>query len=257
MPVTVMPEARRREYLAALGLPLFVARAPLPGAAVSTLPELLPEPPVSAPVRPAPAVPTPAPAQPRPELVASAPVTPPRAPLPALAEAAALLQARPATMARAAAEAAPAAAPLPAAMPAASADQPSFSCRLLRVSPRLAVLLDLGAYPDLGSPERQLWQSLCRAFGWQPQQLAGDFSWPLATSARGGMIGSGSDAARGFLQGWLGRDLTAEDRLLVLGPTLAGFVERPHRLLPSLAELLASPLAKRTLWQQLAGDQTA
>lgn len=219
MLAAVIPEARRREYLAALGVPLFVARTPLPGAAASVI-EAAPQTAIA-----------------------------PRAPVPALAEAASLLQAprRPA-MAVPEAPAPVAAAPAVIAEPA-----PSFTCRLVQVSPQLAVLLDLGAYPDLGAPERQLWQAICRALSWVPRQVAADFSWPLTASGKSsGMIGSGADAARAFVQGWLGRDLAADDRLLVMGTALAPYVERPHRLLPSLAELLASPLAKRALWQQLA-----
>lgn len=248
MPAAVMPEARRREYLAALGIPLFVARVPLPGAAASDIELALPEP-VSAPLPQAPVAPIPSPAKPQPVAAAQAP----RQSVPALAEAAALLQ--PAPKRPELSPAATASVTVAAASVAAVSGgaPPSFTCRLLHVSPQLAVLLDLGPYPDLGGPERQLWQAICRALAWSPQQLAADFSWPLTTGGKaGGMIGSGPDVARAFVQGWLGRDLTGDDRLLVLGSALAPFVERPHRLLPSLAELLASPLAKRALWQQLA-----
>jgi len=226
-------EARRREYLAALGLPLFMARAPLPGAAVSvveTVTMAQVPPPVRAAARPAEAAPV---ALPPVRRIEPEPVAPPSRP-----------EAGPAAMPPA---------PVPAQAPA-PVDLPSFSCRLLRLGPDLAVLMDLGDYPDLGLAERQLWQAICRAFDWRPVQLSGDFSWPLKAGPRGGMLGNGSDAARGFLQGWLTRDLDTGDRLLVLGPALAAFVERPHRLLPSLAELLASPLAKRMLWRQLAND---
>lgn len=233
-----MGEARRREYLAVLGVPLFMARAPLPGAAESE------------PVALAPAVPAMAPAPSGPVGAEPVSVAPAVTQRPALAETVAVLQ----QPARQASPQVSEPAPVVVASPAPMSDQPSFSCRLLRVRPGLAVLLDLGVYPDLGAAERQLWQAICRAFDWQPGQLAGDFSWPLKAGPRGGMLGSGSEVARGFLQGWLGRDLRPEDRLLVLGPALADFVERPHRLLPSLAELLASPLAKRALWRQLAGD---
>lgn len=266
MPVAVMPEARRREYLAALGIPLFVARVPLPGAAASVFEEqvaLVVEAGAADTAESALASPS------APELVAApaairspasvaAPAVAPatRQPLPALAEAAALLQKplrrsvpEPAVAPLVASEAG---APARASASPAAAEQTGFSCRLFQVSPGLAVLLDLGEWPDLGAPERQLWQAICRAFDWQPRQLAGDFTWPLANTGRGGMIGAGPDAARAFLQGWLGRDLAPGDRLLVLGPTMATLIERPHRLLPSLAELLASPLAKRALWRLLS-----
>ncbi len=251
MQAAVMPEARRREYLAALGIPLFVARAPLPGAAASVIepvaPEVVSERISATPAHALAAVPV---RESVPLQTASAP----RAPLPALAEAASLLQQTPRRPALTTPEA-PVATPVSAVVSPAMAAEPapSFTCRLVQVAPQLAVLLDLGAYPDLGAPERQLWQAICRALSWTPQQLAADFSWPLTASGKSaGMIGNGADAARAFVQGWLGRDLDGGDRLLLLGPALAPFVERPHRLLPSLAELLASPLAKRALWQQLA-----
>lgn len=236
MPVAVMPEARRREYLAALGIPLFVARVPLPGAAASVIEQV-----------------SPPPAMPLPVAAVMAPVaSAARAPAPALAEAAALLQQSP-RRPEVAATPAPVVAAITPAATVSDAAPPSFTCRLVLVAPQLAVLLDLGAYPDLGASERQLWQAICRAMAWSPQALAADFSWPLTAGGKpGGLLGNGPDAARAFLQGWLGRDLAADDRLLVLGPALAPFVERPHRLLPALAELLTSPLAKRTLWQQLA-----
>lgn len=236
MPVAVMPEARRREYLAALGVPLFVARVPLPGAAASVVERVAPEP-----------------AMPLPALAVSAPAAPPvRPPAPALAAAAALLQQSP-RRPDVVATPAPVVAAIQPVTTVSEAAPPSFTCRLVQVAPQLAVLLDLGAYPDLGAAERQLWLAICRAMAWSPQQLAADFSWPLTSGGKpGGLLGNGPEAARAFLQGWLGRDLAADDRLLVLGPALAPFVERPHRLLPALAELLTSPLAKRALWQQLA-----
>ncbi len=247
MQAAVMHEARRREYLAALGVPLFVARAPLPGAAASVIDVALPamagvQETVGEHVSVALAPTTAAPAR---ESAATAP----RPPVPALAEAASLLQVPKRPVIAAPNMPVPvAAAPAVAAEPA-----PSFTCRLIRVAPALSVLLDLGAYPDLGGPERQLWQAICRALSWSPQPLAADFSWPLTAGGKSsGMIGTSADAARAFVQGWLGRDLASDERLLVMGPALAPYVERPHRLLPALAELLASPLAKRALWQQLA-----
>lgn len=247
MQVAALDEARRREYLAALGVPLFIARVPLPGAAESVFEAVVEPVAMTAPVEPEPVRPS-APA-PAPAAALAA-----RQPLPVLAEAAALLQQ---PLRRSTPEPAPLTTP-DASASARSSTSPgeaklsAFSCRLFQVAPGLAVLLDLGEWPDLGAPERQLWQAICRAFDWQPRQLAGDFTWPLANTGRGGMIGAGPDDARAFLQGWLGRDLAAGDRLLVLGPTLATLIERPHRLLPSLAELLVSPLAKRALWRQLS-----
>lgn len=217
MTASGLPEPRRREYLAALGVPLFVARQPLPGAAPSRpVIEIMPEP-------------------------ASAP---------AVMVDRALPTATPVVHVAVARE--PAAPEVPTKAPATI---PVFACRLLSVTPDLAVLLDLGEYPDLGPREVTLWAALCQAFGWQPQVLAADFGWPLVPLAKASsLLGQDADAARAVLAGWLGRDLKSEHRLLVLGESLGEFVTRPHRLLPGLSQLLADPLAKRTLWLTLSAD---
>lgn len=253
-----LPEPRRHAYLAVLGVPLFLARAQLPGAAPARIaaadmpdesaagafPEAVPRDlPVIAQVAETAAARLPAPDLPAPAVGASSAASvleglraagvavQPARPVPQVAEPE----------------------PVSVAAPAAAADEPRFSCRLLRVTASQAVLLDLGDYPDLGPQEQSLWEGLCRAFGWQPEALSADFSWPLG-QGRSGVIGRDSESARGVMQGWLARDLGEDMRLLVLGEPLAGFVQRPHRQLPALSALLASPLAKRALWLQLAGD---
>ena len=235
-----LPEPRRREYLAALGVPMFVARQPLPGAAPSRpLIEIMPAP-ASAPVADR-ALPAATPVAPvARERVVPAPAVDTRT----------LLRAEVAP---------PRPAPVEPVAPQASTKVtttiPVFACRLLSVTPDLAVLLDLGEYPDLGPREATLWAALCQAFGWQPQVLAADFGWPLVPLAKASsLLGQDADAARAVLAGWLGRDLKAEHRLLVLGESLGEFVMRPHRLLPGLSRLLADPLAKRTLWLTLSAD---
>lgn len=218
-----LSESSRQSYLTALGIPQFVARRVLPGAAESVQP---------------------------------APVTPvqPAGPSPAMRAAASLAPvAKVATSPSAAAspEQQPVAAQQAVLAPATSAAPLSFSCRLLQVSAQLAVLMDLGQYPDLGPQEQMLWRSICAVFAWSPRQLATDFSWPLLSR---GMIANDVTAARDVVEGWLRRDLGPDMRLLVLGQTLEPVIVRAHRLLPGMADLLASPLAKRQLWHQLSSD---
>lgn len=223
-----LPEPRRRGFLAALGVPLLTARRVLPGAAPSREAFVEPEPPpeltpVAVPLALTPRAPA------RPELViplAKPAVVPATETPPAIAVVAAVSK------------------PLAA---------PSFSCRLLQVAPTLAVLLDLGAYPDLTPAARQLWQGICQAFGWQAQPLGADFTWPLLPVAGArALLDAGPEAARAVLKGRLERDLQPGMRLLVLGEAVAAHVEPPHLQLPALDALLASPLAKRALWRQLA-----
>lgn len=236
-----LPELRRRSVLAMLGVPLLTARQALPGAAPS---------------RPEPVAPAVASARPRVaavETASAAPVTPVRS------------VARPPLPELSAFKAMPVSVPEPVAVPAATpavvaepAVVTSFSCRLFQVTATLAVLIDLGEYPDLTPSARQLWQSICLAFGWQAATLGADFTWPLLPRAgTRSLLDAGPDAARAVLKGRLERDLVPGMRLLVLGAGVAAHVEQPHRLLPALDELLASPLAKRALWQQLAADAVA
>lgn len=243
MPVAGLPESRRREYLAALAVPLFVARQPLPGAALSPrLPEAEPEQVVL--MTAVPAVPVQMPVvEPAGRVAAVSPTA---------AALASLTRAPAAVAAREPAEAMPA-----LSVPVAAAlATPRFICRLLQVDACLGVLIDLGSHPGLEGPEAMLWRNICQACGWQSGEPR-DFSWPLKGMDRpGSLIHAGPSAAREALHGWLLRNLAGDSRLLVFGPALADCVEHPHRLLPALAELLAQPYAKRALWQQLAGERT-
>lgn len=224
-----LPEARRRGFLAALGVPLLTARRELPGAAPSR----------PAFVAQAEAAPMSAVTQ---SVVAPREVSRPGRVVPPPMRPMALPEAVDAPVL------APPATPLVEAVAA-----PSFTCRLLQVSPTLAVLLDLGVYPDLTPAARQLWQGICLAFGWQARELGADFTWPLVPVAGArALLDAGPDAARAVLKGRLERDLQPGMRLLVLGEAVAAHVEQPHLQLPALDALLASPLAKRALWRQLA-----
>ena len=138
--------------------------------------------------------------------------------------------------------------PLVAVTPAATTPAPRFACRLMPLGEHGFVLLDLGAFPDvvageilnLPAAEQQLWY---------PGEPEPDFIWPRAVK---GMLGDDADTARDMLSAWLKRQIQPQARLWVFGEALAPFVTRPHRLLPSLAVLLSSPLAKRQVWQQLS-----
>lgn len=229
---TTLCDARRHEYLQVLGIPQFIARRPLLGAAPSLEP-------VAAVVVVVPTL-----------VAAPAPAPAPVAVAVAVADAHRKLLTS-ALVPRSNPDADSTTASTAASTAISSLPILRFTCRLVQVSDGLVVLLDLGEYPDLDGPERQLWQAICRAFGWTSRQLATDFSWPLLA---GSMIGSDLDAAREVIDGWLRRDLSADQRLLVLGDVLEPVIRRAHRVLPSLSELLAKPLAKRQLWQQLAHE---
>lgn len=230
---STLSDARRHEYLQALGIPQFTARQPLPGAAPSLEPALAAAPTADLTVI-APAL----------KIVAAkvAFSVPAKAPSSLVSSIDSITSSK-----------TTASAVIHATDSVATPMLPSlrFTCRLVQVSDALVVLLDLGEYPDLDGPERQLWRAICRTFGWSSRQLATDFSWPLLA---GTMIGSDLDAAREVVDGWLRRDLAADQRLLVLGEALEPVIRRAHRVLPGLSELLAKPLAKRQLWQQLAPE---
>lgn len=234
MPETTLTEGRRREYLAALGIPLFQARRVLPGAAVSEIVERW--------VEPVPA--TPISASPVSRLVLPDPVLRPKAvdvtPEPV----------RP-TSPEVVVE------PVTPATPV-----PRFACRLMPLGEQGFVLLDLGEFPDvvagevlnLAPAEQQLWRNIQRALAWTPGEAEPDFIWPRAVK---GLLGDDAETARDMLSAWLKRQIQPQVRLWVFGEALAPFLTRPHRLLPSLKQLLASPLAKRQVWQQLSEPQPA
>lgn len=257
-----LPEPRRREYLAALGVPLFAPRAPLTGALPSPVMAMVPADILAAEVMAKPvAALSPTPAGLSAPAVPSAQAAGSRSPMPAATRD---LLNRPATAPGQAVTAIPAVAAQPvlvggapavsdlarSAPAAVSADIPRFACRLLRVSEQDFVLLDLGEYPDLGPREAQLWRGIVQALGWRAEGMTADFTWPLTGS---GLLGQGADVAREMLAAWLGRDVPAQARLFVFGEAPAAHVQRPHRLMPALAQLLASPQAKRQLWRELVG----
>lgn len=237
---STLSEGRRREYLAALGVPLFSARRVLPGAAVSVVADVV----MQAAAEPAAAV--------------ASPVMPLRTPLAEKVSVAARVV-LPELMS--VPKAAPVE-PVPVAVAAvASTPAPRFACRLMPLGEQGFVLLDLGVFPDvvageilnLPAAEQQLWRNLQRALEWYPGEPEPDFIWPRAVK---GMLGDDADTARDMLSAWLKRQIQPQARLWVFGEALAPFVTRPHRLLPGLTALLSSPLAKRQVWQQLSQPAT-
>lgn len=234
MPETTLTEGRRREYLAALGIPLFQARRVLPGAAVSEIVERW--------VEPVPA--TPISASPVSRLVLPDPVLRPKA-----------VDVTPEPVRPTAPEVV--VEPVTPATPV-----PRFACRLMPLGEQGFVLLDLGEFPDvvagevlnLAPAEQQLWRNIQRALAWTPGEAEPDFIWPRAVK---GLLGDDAETARDMLSAWLKRQIQPQVRLWVFGEALAPFLTRPHRLLPSLKQLLASPLAKRQVWQQLSEPQSA
>lgn len=237
---STLSEGRRREYLAALGVPLFSARRVLPGAAVSVVADVV----MQAAAEPAAAV--------------ASPVMPVRTPLAEKVSVAARVV-LPELMS--VPKAAPVE-PVPVAVAAVeSTPAPRFACRLMPLGEQGFVLLDLGVFPDvvageilnLPAAEQQLWRNLQRALDWYPGEPEPDFIWPRAVK---GMLGDDADTARDMLSAWLKRQIQPQARLWVFGEALAPFVTRPHRLLPGLTALLSSPLAKRQVWQQLSQPAT-
>lgn len=134
-----LAEARRRDYLAALGVPLWVSRQPLPGARAGAWTIVQP---VAASTPPLSEVP-PAPVKSRPP----------------------------------AAVAAPAVAPV-AARDVPREVAPSACLGWLLADQRV-VLLDVGDAPDLSAAGHALWQQLCLAMGWTGARALGRFDWPL------------------------------------------------------------------------------
>jgi len=243
---STLDEGRRREYLAALGVPLLSARRVLPGAAPSVVETAsVPVPAAVAPV----ATLLPPAMQARAQLAAS--VLTSRVALPEPVS-------RPETAPIAPVQTAVASVAAVASVTVAiTTPPPRFACRLMPLGEQGFVLLDLGELPDvvageilnLPAAEQQLWRNLQRALAWYPGEPEPDFIWPRAVK---GMLGDDADTARDMLSAWLKRQIQPQARLWVFGEALAPFVTRPHRLLPSLSALLASPLAKRQVWQQLS-----
>ena len=212
-----MAEAQRRQYLQALGLPQFVAKHDLVASAVSSyriaeVAEAEPEPaPVIRPAHRAPANP---------------PVEVPE-PKPIVAEQAA----EPA--------------PIP---PAAVKTSVSFSCRLFLLGNDDIALLATDEGQDLSSAELMLWRSLCVAMAWPVQDVNARFDWPFAYAKH---LANDPVAAKDALTAWWQAHCELPSRLYVLGDALTHFVPSNATVLPSLADMLESPMRKKLTWRQL------
>ena len=241
MVMSSMDEGRRQAYLASLGLPLWTARHDVPGASPSSLlvfepflrgqPEIHPvgpemvqqdsaEPVVSAAVAPAP--------------IAS--VTPTR---PAVA-------------------AVPASDPIdPALEGQIASTTPSatrFTLRVQALAPGWLGVVALGDVPDLSASEHRLLAAISHALGASPD-FSGSTSllrWPLNNNPR-------MDHSEAAAIDWLRNAMKIPEgsRCVVLGEAISVLIRTalPASTVmvagPSLATLLATPLAKKSLWLSL------
>lgn len=214
-----MAEAQRRQYLQALGLPQFVAKHDLAASAVSSyrtaeVVEAAPE-----------QVPLPV-VMPTQRTPVSIPVVMPE-PMPAVVK--------------------PAAEPAPIPM-AAGKTSVSFACRLFLLGNDRIALLATRDGQDLSSAELMLWRSLCAAMAWPVQDGNARFDWPFAYAKH---LASDPVAAKDALTSWWQAHCELPSQLFVLGDALTNFVPSNAIILPSLADMLASPMRKKTTWQQL------
>lgn len=217
-------EGRRQAYLAALGVPLWSARRPLPGARPSAPLAFAPYT-AAAPVPAAAPVSAPAP---------DAAPAPPAAP-PVLATDG-----------------------VPVAAPAGRGETveavPRLLCRVQVLAPGWSAVIMLDGVPDLAAQEYRLLANIAQALGGDPAALppGEPLQWPLN---RNPALDHGLRAMRE----WLAHALRLPPgRCLVFGEPLAAHVrvalpQREVIAVPRLAELLARPAAKRELWRALHG----
>ncbi|MDP1775423.1 MAG: hypothetical protein Q8K94_02280, partial [Moraxellaceae bacterium] len=219
---TPMAEAQRRQYLQALGMPQFVAKQDLAIGAASSYTfaevaeqvELSPELPaaVAAPVQRMPVS--------LPELL----------PTPA----------KPATS-----EPAPQRVQPPKVEPSTTV---SFSCRLFLLGIDRIALLATQKNQDLSAAELSLWRSLCAAMNWPMEDGNARFDWPFAYAKH---LASDPAAAKDALTAWWQAHCELPSQVFVLGNDLTDFAPANATVLPSLAEMMASPMLKKTTWQRL------
>jgi len=273
-----LDEGRRQAYLAALGIPLWTARQPLPGAlpaqgleAVTFVADegdvpaeaLLPEvgqgapAPVHHQVREPAAVHV---ASHLPQQHPHNPFTsrPEPTQAPVVEKPAPAVERRPDTERPAATSIAARAAALEArAMAArtgaaAPVEFPVFQFLFKTLPEGWQLLIQLGDMPDLSRREFVLLSEIEQALGGEGQQVAPPFKWPLNNNPA---IARDAQAAREALYGFFGRYRRPGSRCLVLGFDVAPYVppEPDLVIVHSLAELLAEPLRKRMLWNSVHG----
>lgn len=137
----------------------------------------------------------------------------------------------------------------PALMPVAAVKTAvSFACRLYLLGNDRIALLAIHDGQDLSSAELMLWRSLCAAMAWPVQDGNARFDWPFAYAKH---LASDPVAAKDALTAWWQAHCELPSQLFVLGDALGNFVPTNAMLLPSLADMLASPMRKKTTWQQL------
>lgn len=225
-------EGRRQAYLAALGIPLWSPRHPLPGALPSEPLEFVPY--VSA------------------EMEAEAVV----------------FAAAPAASA-VVAESLPAPVPQRAAMPTPAtqsdevypqqvADQedsfPRFICRVQALAPGWSAVVTLGDAPDLSAQELRLLGNISQALGGDMTTLqpCEHLRWPLNRNP------ALDHSAKAMVE-WITHALKLPPgRCVVFGEKLAAYVREAlprHAVIaaPLLSALLENPIAKRNLAQALHG----
>lgn len=124
----------------------------------------------------------------------------------------------------------------------------SFACRLFLLGNDRIALLATRDGQDLSSAELMLWRSLCAAMAWPVQDGNARFDWPFAYAKH---LASDPVAAKDALTSWWQAHCELPSKLFVLGDALTNFVPSNAIILPSLADMLASPMRKKTTWQQL------
>jgi hypothetical protein len=252
-----MEEGRRQAYLAALGIPVWSARADLPGAMADIGIEYVPftddalEPEESsAAFAPEP---PPAPHEVReavPPQVAQLRVTstvPASAPQPSVAP--------PVSAPAATVAAARTPAPQAPATAGPGVEFPVFQFWFKALPQGWQLLIAMGDLPDLSGREHALLAQIEQVLGGEGQQAPLAFRWPLNNNPA---IPRDAQAARESVGAFLGRQRRAGERVLLLGQDLQPYVQAALGdslvVADRLDQLLAEPLRKRALWQALAGQ---
>lgn len=137
----------------------------------------------------------------------------------------------------------------PVPMPAAAVKTTvSFACRLFLLGNDRIALLAIPNGQDLSSAELMLWRSLCVSMAWPVEDGNARFDWPFAYAKH---LASDPVAAKDALTAWWQAHCESPFQLFVLGYALSNVVPSNAIMLPSLADMLASPVRKKSAWQKL------
>lgn len=234
MSLATMPWAQQRQYLQAMGIPVFVARHDLPGAgercafideSVTARQRHKP--------RQAPAVT----ATTVVSAVAAPAVTRPE-PARSLADMFQSTLPAPSALPSKAVHAA-----IPSVVtPAATPNLVPFALAMVPVTATEVALLDCPPDAMLDAQAKSLWESICRYYGWQAQ-VQTYFRWPVA-----GLPAQDSQVATEALAGWLGQAVQLQR--LYFGDRAAAVLPS-CRQMPSLDDLLLQPVQKRDVLLRL------